>query len=334
MQFVNKPEAVRVVVSIVAYKSARLVTACLESLVPEIPSDGSVHVIVVDNDSRDGTAEAVEVLISSRGWQGWAELARAPSNGGFAFGNNIATRLAREKFPAYEYLLLLNPDTLARPGAIRSLRQFMDETPASGIAGGRCEEPDGKAQESCFRFPSLLTEFAGQLHLGLLDRLMGSRRLCMGLFDQPVEADWVVGALMMIRRGVFESIGLMDEGFFLYYEETDFSLRARRAGWQTWHVPASRAVHFAGQITGIRHDVPARRPQYWYESRRRFFVLNRGVPYAWLADTAALVGTGLYELRRAFERKPARDPEFWVKDLLQFGAWGRGGRGLAPRRTS
>jgi N-acetylglucosaminyl-diphospho-decaprenol L-rhamnosyltransferase len=141
--------------------------------------------------------------------------------------------------------------------------------------------------------------------------------------------------VMAIRREVVESIGLMDEAYFLYFEETDLTWRARLAGWQTWHLPQARAVHFVGQLTGVRtaNARPKRLPAYWYESRRRYFVLNQGLLRAIAIDLAVIAGNALWGLRRLLERKAASDPPHWIRDLVSKGVLTRAGSGLPPRRT-
>ncbi len=330
----NSDPGVDIVVSIVTWRAPRLTIDCLASLAPEVSTSRSIRVLVVDNASGDGTAEAVEEAIQTRGWSGWVDLIRSPINGGFAAGNNIVCREAARRFPEYRYMVLLNPDTVALPGALRELCAFMDRKPKVGIAGGRCENPDGTVQESCFRFPGIVSEFADQLRLGLFDRMARRFLVRMGRHTQPVEVDWVVGALMVVRRKVFDAIGLMDESYFLYYEETDFSLRARRAGWPTWHVPSSRAVHFVGQLTGVQShsDRPKRLPAYWFESRRRYFVVNYGLVYAIALDLAVLIGDLLWALRVLLERRKERKPPLWIEDLVSKGVLGRGKQGIEARR--
>ena len=330
------PEPVTLVISIVTWRAAALTLQCLQALEEQVRADSGARVIVVDNDSRDGTAEAVQAAIEANGWSGWAKLLRSPVNGGFAAGNNMAWRDAVREHVDLRFLLLLNPDTVPRAQMLTSLREFLASSPRAGIVGGRCEEVDGTPQECCFRFPGLISEFADQLRLGAFDRLFRGRLVRMGTFDSPVEAEWVSGAAMLIRREVFEAVGLMDEAYFLYFEETDFTLRARRAGWQTWHVPQARVVHFVGQLTGVRtaNAAPKRLPAYWYESRRRYFVLNHGLPYAVAVDCAVLLGNALWRLRRLIERKPDVDPPHWIRDLLAMGVLGRGRHGLPPRKTS
>jgi len=330
----TRESGIKLVVSIVTWRAARLTIDCIASLEAEVSQATDVQVMVVDNDSGDGTAESIAGAIQANGWGAWAELIRSPVNGGFAHGNNIVFREAMRRYPGFEYVLLLNPDTVVRPGALRALRQFMDQSPSVGIAGGRCEDPDGTPQDCCFRFPGIVNQFASELGLGFFDRLIRGQLVRMGNFTHPVEVGWVAGALMMVRRPVFEDIGLMDESYFLYYEETDFSLRARRAGWPTWHVPASRAIHFVGQLTGIQASDrrPGRRPAYLFESRRRYFVLNHGLLYAIILDLAVVSGNLLWKLRRVIQRKPETNPPYWIRDLITLGALGRGGRNLPERQ--
>jgi N-acetylglucosaminyl-diphospho-decaprenol L-rhamnosyltransferase len=336
-------------IAIVSWRSAGLTIDCLRSIAAELarcseveasasagsmPSadDSSPVVVVVDNDSGDRTADEIEHAIESEGWSRWARLVRAPRNGGFAYGNNIAIRAALQERPALKYVHLLNPDTLVRPSAFRILIDFLAAHPEVGIAGGRSEDPDTTAQHCCFRFPTLLGEFSCYLGIGLVDRLLARWVTRIAPPSVPLPVDWLSGAHMLIRREVLDTIGLMDEGYFLYYEETDFTLRARRAGWRCWHVPASRIVHLVGQSSGvtIRTARPRQFPAYWFESRRRYFVLNHGRVYATLTDAGVIVACALHYVRAFVQgREPQIAPEF-IKDLLRHGAIRNGRASLRP----
>ena len=324
---------VRTLVSVVTWRAAALTIQCLDALALEVQRTPGTRAVVVDNDSGDGTAEAIEKVIQDRDWGGWVELVRSPRNGGFSFGNNVALRHGLERYPGFDRFLLLNPDTMIKPGAISALRGFLEAHPDVAVAGGRCEDLDGSPQDCAFRFPSLISEFSGQLRLGIFDRIFSDGMVTTGHHETPAEVDWVTGALMMIRRDAMESVGFLDEGYFLYYEETDLMYRMRRAGWKIWHVPESRAVHLVGQITGVQSkpDRPRRLPAYWYESRRRYFVLNNGLVYAIGVDMLVLLGQALWQIRRLIERKKEVNPPHWVGDLVRLGVLGRGSRGLAPR---
>jgi GT2 family glycosyltransferase len=146
--------------------------------------------------------------------------------------------------------------------------------------------------------------------------------------------DWLPGASLLIRREVFETIELMDEGYFLYYEETDFCLQAARYGWECWYVPSSHVMHLAGQSTGVTTptDQPKRLPQYWFNSRRRYFVKNHGRLYAAIADTVWFLGFVSWRGRRLIQRKPDTDPPCLLQDFVRNSAVLN--RGIPDHRSS
>lgn len=311
---------------IVNYRSAQLAIDCLASLAPQIGDVAGAHVVLTDNASGDGSLEVLRAAIAEHGWATWVELMPLPRNGGFAYGNNAAIRPAFET-PGVEpprYVLLLNPDTIARAGALARLVEFMDAHPEVGIAGSRLEYPDGEQHASRYRFPSILGEVEGGVRLGLVTRLLHEHMVAPPLVLHAHPIDWVAGASMIVRREVFESIGFMDEGYFLYYEEVDFCLRARRAGWPCWYVPDSRVAHLVGRSSGLTNlkEPARRRPRYWFESRRRYFVKNHGRAYAFCADVAFAVCFGLWRIRRVLQRKPDPDPPRMWSDFVRFNFFG------------
>jgi len=316
----------RLLVSIVAWKGADLTIACLRSIEPELASVPGTRVIVVDNASPDGAADQVEQAIAANGWARWATLIRAPRNAGFAAGNNIAIRaMLADRNPA-EFVLLLNPDTLVRPGAFRILIDFLAAHSGAGIAGGRSEDLDATPQMCCFRFPNAINELLGYLGIGVLDRLLKRHLTRLGIPEEPRPVDWVSGAFMLVRKAVIDDIGLMDESYFLYFEETDFTRRARLAGWSCWHVPQSRIVHLVGQSSGVTvRDQPKRRvPSYWFESRRRYFVLNHGRLYAAMADLLVIAAFPVGRLLDRLRRKPDRNAPHFLADFIRHSALLRG----------
>jgi N-acetylglucosaminyl-diphospho-decaprenol L-rhamnosyltransferase len=316
----------RLLISIVAYKAAGVTIDCLASIEPELASVPNLRVLVVDNASPDGAADVVARVIDERGWSGWASLVHAGGNHGFAAGNNVAIRAFLDEAPRRDYLLLLNPDTVVRPGALRRLLDFAITQPRAGIAGGRSEDLDATPQMCCFRFPNAINEVLGHLGIGPLDRLFQRRLTRLGVPEQPLRVDWVSGAFMLVRREVVEQLGLMDEGYFLYFEETDYSLCAQRAGWECWHVPDARVVHLVGQSSGVtvRNQAPRRMPGYWFESRRRYFVHHYGRAYAALTDLALVLACPLGRLRHRLQGKTPRTPPNFVRDLLRHSAlWHR-----------
>jgi len=138
----------------------------------------------------------------------------------------------------------------------------------------------------------------------------------------PTEAgpcDWVAGASMIVRREVFERVGLMDEKYFMYFEEVDFCKQAGKAGWPCWYVPESRVVHLVGSVSQMsdQRKHRKRRPKYWFESRRRYFVKNHGWLYAALTDLAFVTGFAIWRLRRLLQRKADTDPPRFLLDSIE-----------------
>lgn len=306
-------------VVIVNYRTPRLTIDCLHSLVGEVRSLPGTRVVMVDNDSGDGSVAAINAAIIAEGWQNWASVLPSNYNGGYAYGNNLAIRPALQAANPPSYFLLLNPDTQVRPGALKALVEFMELRPDVGIVGSSFEDRDGTPWRTGFRFPSVLSELNGGLRLGLVSKLLSNWVVAQTMTDEPQQIDWLPGASMMIRRQVFDSIGLMDEEYFLYYEETDFCLQAKRAGWPCWYVPQSRVMHLAGQSTGVtsKEGSAKRLPQYLFDSRRRYFVKNHGWLYAAVVDLVWSVSFATWRLRRIVQRKPDPDPPYLLLDSLR-----------------
>jgi N-acetylglucosaminyl-diphospho-decaprenol L-rhamnosyltransferase len=226
----------RLLVVILNYRTAQLTIDCLHSLALEVQALPGTQVVVSDNDSQDGSVERISSAIATEGWGDWVTLMPLERNGGYAFGNNAVLRQALVSTDPPPYYLLLNPDTIVRPGAIQVLVDFLEHHPEIGIVGSRLEDPDGTPQISAFRFPSLWTELDFGLRISLVTQLLSRWTLAPAVVDQPCQTDWVAGASMLIRREVFESIELLDEKYFMYFEEVDFCLQAKRAGWPCCYV--------------------------------------------------------------------------------------------------
>ena len=311
-------------VVIVNYRTPRLVVDCLRTLAGEVAAEPGLRAVVVDNASGDDSLAVIAAAFRDEGWT-WAELKPLDRNGGFAFGNNAAIRALLAGPNPPRFVWLLNPDTLVRPGAATALIDFLEDHPEVGIIGGRLEFPDGTPQTAAFRFPSLLGELEDTIRIGLVSRMLGRFRVAGPIRDEPHRTDWVNGASLMVRREVFETVGLMDEGYFLYFEETDLCRRARRAGWPIWHVPASRVVHLEGQSTGVTganlSEKP--RPRYWFDSRARYFRKHLGATLALVADLIFIVGFGSWRIQRRLRRKPDPDPPGLWRDFVRHavGRW-------------
>jgi hypothetical protein len=310
----------RLWIVIVNYRTADLVVDCLCSLAPQLDDLGGGRVVIADNASGDGSAGKIAAAIEAADWTSWAAVLPLPKNGGFAYGNNAGIRAALGAASPPDHVLLLNPDTVVRPGALHALVAFMEAHPEAGIAGSLIENPSGSVDRSAHRIPSPLGELESTARLGTLSRLLHRYSVSPPLRNEVHACDWVSGASMLIRRPVLEQVGLLDEGYFLYFEEVDFCCRARNAGWQVWYVPESRVLHLEGASTGIR-AAAQRRPAYWYASRRRFFVKHHGIFGLLAADLLWTLGRLLFLVRAGFgltRQETNGDPQRFMLDLL----WG------------
>lgn len=314
-----KETASSLLIVIVNYRTPQLTIDCLNSLFPEIQSLASTQAIIVDNYSGDRSVEQIQEAIDTQNWHNWVSIIASNHNGGFAFGNNLAIRSILESESPPAYVLLLNPDTIVLSGAIKSLIDFMEQHPKVGIAGSRLESLDGSIQHSAFRFHSIWSELDRGLQLGIVTKLLSKWVVAFTIPTTQCQIDWVSGASFLIRQEVFESVGLMDEEYFMYYEEVDFCLQAKRMGWSCWYVPESRVIHLVGQSSGVDqpNTTPKRLPQYWFNSRRRYFIKNHGWWYAAVADLFWLSGFISWKIRSILQKKSIAHPPQILRDFWQ-----------------
>lgn len=306
----------RVVSVTVNFRTAKLALRATEAALADLRPMGG-KALLVDNASGDGSPEVLAEAIDERGWAAGAHLLTSEKNVGFGAGNNIAFRHAMTWDDPPEYFYLLNPDACPDPGAIETLVRFMDDNPRVGIAGSLVRHEDGQLRTSAFRFPSVLSELEAGAQLGVVSRLLERWRVPARPPESTCEVDWVSGASVILRRSMLEEIGLFDESFFLYFEETDLCLRAKRAGWQTYYVVEAGAEHIGQVSTGMK-DKQKRRPKFWFESRSYYLRKNYG-PLKLLAANTAFAGAySIYAFRTRFLGKEDRDPPRFYRDFLDF----------------
>jgi hypothetical protein len=298
----------RIAVVILNYRTPQLVNDCLASLAPEI-EDG-IEVVVVDNASGDGSADAIESEIDDKGWGAWARILRSPVNGGFAAGNNLGIRATDAD--AY---LLLNSDTIVRPGALRELRRAFSERPDAGLIGPQLEERSGSRDASTFRFIGPLTELVQAARTGPITRLLPHGEVRWQAGDTPFEPDWIGFACVLVRREVVDQVGMLDEGFFMYFEDIDYCRRVRGAGWRILYWPAARVVHLLGGSSQVTNNELRRAPRYFYEGRSRYFRKYFGLTGLWRANLCWLAGRTVSLLRERAGNKAPHTREKQERDI-------------------
>lgn len=294
----------KVAVIVINYRTPQMTLDCLTSIESEIRDFPGWHVIVADSASDDGSADLLNQEIKSRKWNGCMRLVRLDQNRGFSAGNN-AGMAAAAKISEFDAFLLVNSDTMFRRGAFRALSEVLRREPAIGLVGPRLEWPDGQSQVSCFRDIRPFTELVAAAKTGSVSRLFPDAEV--GIFEPSVNGkiDWISFACVLIRKEVFASVGYMDEGFFMYFEDVDFCRRARQAGWRIAYAPQASVVHHRGGRTPDRLAVEElqRRPGYYYRSRARYLAKYYGRTGPCRANVCWLLGRSVSLVREAIGNK-------------------------------
>ena len=291
----------RLAVVILNYRRAALTIDCVRSLESEIAPHGDRHVVVIEQNSDDGSGDAIAAAVAQHGWERWITFVRSPVNLGFAGGNNLGFKTIE----ARNYLLF-NSDARATSGCIDQLLDAIEAQPDVGAIGPRLQDPDGTPQISCFRYRTPLTEFLDAAGTGPLDQFFAKRVIPMGVFEEPMEPQWESFACIMLRREVIDRIGPMDDGYFMYFEDIDYSRHIRKAGWRILHWPAAKVVHLRGGTSSVKSAMKARKrvPKYYYEARSRYYAkFYGGVLGLWFTNGLWLLGRTVAIVRETLGRK-------------------------------
>lgn len=306
---------------IVNYRTPAECMDAVHGVLKELEAFAGAHVYVVDNDSRDGSFDVLSAQQQDDAWRERVTVIAAERNGGYGYGINVGIRaaLAPTAHAIPDYLYVLNPDAVPDPGVLHNQRAYLDAHGDVGVTGCVVHAPDGELQGAAFRFPSVWSELEGAAGLGVISKLLKRHVVALKVPEQTTEVDWVPGTSMLIRRAVIEQIGGFDEGFFLYFEEADYCRRVRDAGWKVAFVPGAGVSHVGSVATGMS-DTTRRMPDYWFESRHRYFVKHHGVAYAAMCDAAFVLGRGVFRLKQSAKgQKPQGRPEF-DRDFIRHSA--------------
>jgi N-acetylglucosaminyl-diphospho-decaprenol L-rhamnosyltransferase len=287
-------------VSLVNTNSRELLLACLRSL------DGAeAEIVVLDNASEDDSAAAVRESFPQ------VHLIEQQHRAGFGANHNTVIRATTGR-----YVYVLNEDTTADDWALDRITAYLDTHPRVGALGPRLVYPDGRLQNSAWRFPTPLVSAVGLATLG-------KAGVTQSRGDAPRPVDWVMGAAIVLRRGALDEVGLFDEGFFLYSEEVDLQARLQRAGWEVHYFPQATVVHHESQFSA---GIPERRINEMWRSRHRYWRKHHSGAGA---RVAALATGAQYAARAALAPISRRDRDVGARMRLHArDAWSVRGPGL------
>ncbi len=244
---------------IINWNTKDLLIDCIASIY-KTTKNLSFEILVVDNGSSDNSVEAVRHLFPN------IKVIENSYNHGFAKACNQGLRLINSR-----YAILLNTDTILCEGTIEKAIEFMDNNATVGICGGQLLNQDGSKQNSIANIPNLATEL---LNKSLLRKLFPEKYIGKELrIDKPIEVESIIGAFMVVRREAINDVGLMDEAYFFFFEETDWCMMMKKKGWKVIHHPDIKLYHLQGQTAKKVHI--AARIEYW-RSRYIFFRKHYG----------------------------------------------------------
>ncbi len=265
----------------VSWNTRELLKSCLSSLFAELKAicpQADAEVFLVDNNSADGSASMVASDFPQ------VKLIANETNRGFAAANNQALSLATG-----EYILLLNPDTVVHPGAIKTLIAFLATHQAAGVVAPQLRETDGSIQHSCRQFPTfkgMCYELLGLSRLFPNQTTFRQYKMLDWNHDDERQVDQPEGACLLLRRQVIEEVGLLDEGFFMLFEEVDWCYRIKEKGWEIWFTPKAQITHHYGQsIKQVKAKMILSSHRGLYRFWRKHYRGSR-----WYLDGVAYVG--------------------------------------------
>jgi len=272
---------VRIAVIVLNYRTPELALEAAKSAADDLDPARDV-VVIVDNASPDESATIIERGIRELA-RDHVRLVRSPVNGGFAAGNNVGIRAI-----AAEAYVLLNSDTIVRPGTMEKLFAVLGSDPSVGLVSPLLCGVDDQPQISCFRFMSIPSEFIRGASTSIVTKLLRRYEVPLGVLAEKTDVPWTSFACVMIARRVLERVGFLDEGYFMYFEDADYCRSAQMAGFRVVHEPAGRVVHLRGKSSPVKEATRLKRPRpsYFYEARNRYFDRGYGRLGATLANLA------------------------------------------------
>lgn len=290
----------RIAVSIINYRTGDMTIAAVQSVLDDLGErDGDV--IVIDNASGDGSAELIADWITAKG-DSRIRLIQSNQNSGFSGGHNQGMAAA----PDAEFYLVLNSDALLRPGFFDAMLLAANRDPKVGLIAPQLEYDDGEVQISCFRFTGPISEIIRGAATGVVTKFLKRHVIAIPNPPAPELIEWASFACILLRAKMVREIGPMDEGYFLYFEDAEYTLRARRAKWNVVHTAQARAVHFRGGSGPVKQNQSEKKrlPVYYWRSRTRFLRQAHGVSGPFLGNLGWMLGRTIAQARRLTHSAP------------------------------
>lgn len=307
-------------VLIVNYNTGRLAAKAVESaLLSELGAE-TLAVHVVDNASDPEERAALAEAAEAGGWGDRVAIHYETLNHGFGRGNNLVLKALAAADAPPRHVLLLNPDAALKPGALATMAAFLDESPEVAVVGAAISKPSGERVSDAFRFPGLVSTFASAAAFGPISRALERWAVPLGPDCPEREVDWVAGAAAMLRLKAVEDVGFFDPAFFLYYEEVELMRRLKLSGRQIWRLPRAEAVHVEGAATDVKSGRIQRRrkPAYWYQSWRWYFLKSHGRSYALAAIISWLAGDLINRMVSLLPGRQPNAPLYLWRDLWSY----------------
>ena len=300
---------------IVNYKTPDMVIDCLESFFIEL--NNKTMIVIVDNASNDSSIEKISLWVNQKKLTNIIKIIASPYNGGFSSGNNIGI-----KSVSADYYLLLNSDTLMRKNSISIMLDKIKQEKNIGLLAPRLEWPDCTSQESCFNFHTSCSELISSAKTGFITKLLHKYKVPQPVSESYKFYDWVSFACVMIRAEVLGQIGLMDEKYFMYFEDVEFCHRAKQAGWHIGYEPNAHVVHLRGGSSPVKAQAKLRKrlPRYFYESRTRYFFQVYGKKGLFLANLLWTLGWLISSTRSLLSKSylPDTSEKQWLDIWTNF----------------
>lgn len=313
-----------IVISIINYKTADMTLACVRSVLDDLHGIDA-EIVIVDNASGDGSVDVIDRWIKDEAPSTPVHLVQSATNSGFSGGHNQGISTVKA-----EFYLILNSDALIHTGFFDALLKAAKAAPKAGLTSPSILSGAGTPEVGSFRFHSPLSEFLRGAQTGPITKLLSRHVVALQPPVNPKVVEWVSFACVLLRADMIAQIGPMDEGYFLYFEDSEYCLRARRAGWDITHAPDAKVMHYEGGSGDVVAAKTGRRklPAYYYASRSRFLYQAHGRIGLWGANLLWSLGRVIAQTRRLFGKPVPAAADAEYKDI-----WINAMRPLGPRRA-